>query len=374
MSANTLNEPHSGDAGSDKLVFDGTGGSLFVIYLVNILLTILTLGIYQFWAKTRIRRFVWAHTRYQGDAFEYTGTGMELFIGFVIVFFAFLVPVYAVSFFAQMAMVEGNFVLAGLLYAGLVLTIFFLFGFAVYRAYRYRLTRTLWRGIRGALAGSPMTYTIRYFGYTLLQLVTLWLATPMATIRLYDYMLNNVYLGSGRFSFKADWMQLMPSFLAAWPFFAIGTIMIVGAYIPLTELQMELQTAQEVNDGQFDALRRYLAVMFGGFGVLLLGAIASQWYIAKLYRVVAGGLGFENVRFSAAIGGGRLLGFVVVNWVLLVLTAGLAYPWVQVRIMRLIADVLEIHGQPDFEQIAQRTDDMPKFGEGLAEAFDIGGI
>ena len=58
--------------------------------MVNLLLTIVTLGIYRFWAKTRIRRYLWSQTEFLGDRFEYTGTGKELLIGFLIVF-AFLI-------------------------------------------------------------------------------------------------------------------------------------------------------------------------------------------------------------------------------------------------------------------------------------------
>lgn len=78
----------AGDAaGGNGFVYDGRLGELYVLFIKNLLLTIITLGIYRFWAKTRVRRYLWSHTSLFGDRFEYTGTGKELFLGFLIALF-----------------------------------------------------------------------------------------------------------------------------------------------------------------------------------------------------------------------------------------------------------------------------------------------
>ena len=64
-----------------SLSFHGKGGELFVIYLVNALLSIVTFNIYYFWGKTKLRRYLWSHTQFMGDRFEYLGTGKELLKG-----------------------------------------------------------------------------------------------------------------------------------------------------------------------------------------------------------------------------------------------------------------------------------------------------
>ncbi|MCY4396908.1 MAG: DUF898 family protein, partial [Rhodospirillaceae bacterium] len=66
-----------------RLTHDGRSGELFVIFLVNLALSILTLGIYRFWGRTRIRRYVWSQTSLLGEPLEYTGRGIELFLGFL---------------------------------------------------------------------------------------------------------------------------------------------------------------------------------------------------------------------------------------------------------------------------------------------------
>ena len=82
-----------GRAAPDKFTafqYDGRLGELYWIFIKNLLLSIITLGIFRFWGKTRIRRYLWSHTSLAGDRFEYTGTGGELFIGFIIVMVALL--------------------------------------------------------------------------------------------------------------------------------------------------------------------------------------------------------------------------------------------------------------------------------------------
>ena len=86
MSTPTFRSPIASATRREHLRHHGEVFDLFGIYMVNLLLTIVTLGIYRFWAKTRIRRYLWSHTEFLGDRFEYTGTGKELLIGFLIVF------------------------------------------------------------------------------------------------------------------------------------------------------------------------------------------------------------------------------------------------------------------------------------------------
>ena len=69
---------------SIELGYDGRAGEVGKIALSNSLLGLVTLGIYRFWAKTRLRRYLWSHVSMEGDRFEYTGRGIELFIGFLI--------------------------------------------------------------------------------------------------------------------------------------------------------------------------------------------------------------------------------------------------------------------------------------------------
>ena len=124
--------------------YDGRGGELFPIVLINLILTFFTLGIYRFWAKTRVRRYFLSRISFLEDRLEYTGTGLELFIGFLIVL-AVLVPLsIAYQLLMQLAVGQG-ITTAMLVYAGYIGLFYFLYYVATYRAQRYRLSRMTWR-------------------------------------------------------------------------------------------------------------------------------------------------------------------------------------------------------------------------------------
>ena len=110
---------------------------------------------YRFWLTTDIRRFLWANTELTGETFEYTGTARELLLGFLIAI-AILVPVYAAFFLLALGL--GSLGQLANLIALVVLTL--LGHYAVYRARRYRLTRTVYRGVRFHQSGSAWHYAV----------------------------------------------------------------------------------------------------------------------------------------------------------------------------------------------------------------------
>jgi uncharacterized membrane protein YjgN (DUF898 family) len=145
-----------------NITFEGRGDRMIGLGAINGLLKVVTLGIYSFWAKTEIRRRIWSAVRLNGEPLAYTGTGKELFLGFLIVFAFGVIPVM-LGGVAISALFAGNKGVLVLYQMGLYILFFLLWGNAIYRAQRYRLSRTEWRGIRGGLAGSPSKYGWTYF-------------------------------------------------------------------------------------------------------------------------------------------------------------------------------------------------------------------
>ena len=88
--------------------FDGNWQDFARIALPNLLLTIVTLGIYRFWATTRERRYLWAHTRFVDERLEWTGKGMELFIGFVLVMLLFFLPFSLIGIVSESLILRGE--------------------------------------------------------------------------------------------------------------------------------------------------------------------------------------------------------------------------------------------------------------------------
>lgn len=348
----------------DRLKAGGDGGNLLAIHLMGLLLTLVTLGIYRFWWRTNVRRYLWSSLSYKGDPFEYTGRGLELFVGFLIVLVLVVAPLMGVYFLGYYLLKSGDWLVGGTLMGGTYLVMFALFGAAIYRVMTYRLSRTKWRGIRAALGGSAFKYTGLYMLSLLLQALTLGLATPFVTIMVYRYILNNVWFGSGRLTFDADWKPLFKYYVAPGLLrLAALSVLIYGAYL----------LGQSTPKGGGPQDTTLVVKAFGyigiGVGILMLSAIAMYWYWAAVIRTIFAGMEFEGVRFAAPVTGGRYAKFMIVNFLLVVFTQYIAYPWVQLRILRFAASNLEIHGEPDFTKISQNTALQPRFGEGLGEAF-----
>ena len=138
------------------LSFSGDRGEFRRLVTRGAALELVTVGFYRFWLATDIRRHLWSHTAIDGDAAEYTGRGKELLIGFLFAM-AILVPIYLAYFLVGL---EAERFKA---FASFPLLLFFyVFGqFAIYRARRYRLTRTVWRGVRFWMDGSGWAYAAR---------------------------------------------------------------------------------------------------------------------------------------------------------------------------------------------------------------------
>jgi uncharacterized membrane protein YjgN (DUF898 family) len=191
----------SGDRGEfRRLVTRGAG------------LELVTFGFYRFWLATDMRRHLWANTHIDGDAAEYTGRGRELLIGFLFAL-AILVPVYLAYFIVG---VEIERLKA---FASVPLFLFFyLFGqFAIYRARRYRLTRTVWRGVRFWMTGSGWAYAGRAALWGLLMMFTLGLILPWREAALERYKMRHSYYGDLQGSFEGSGWEFFKRGWWLWP-------------------------------------------------------------------------------------------------------------------------------------------------------------
>src|ERR1700688_1739132 len=187
--------------------FSGDRGEFRRLVTRGALLELVTAGFYRFWLATDIRRHLWSHTSIDGDAAEYTGRGKELLIGFLFAL-AIIVPIYLAYFLVGL---EAERLKA---FASFPLFLFFyLFGqFAIFRARRYRLTRTVWRGVRFWMDGSGWAYAARAGLWALLSVITLGLALPWREAALERYKMRHCYYGDLEGSFEGS----------GWEFFRRG--------------------------------------------------------------------------------------------------------------------------------------------------------
>jgi uncharacterized membrane protein YjgN (DUF898 family) len=181
---------------ADRVAFLGNSGSYWRLMAWGTLLQAVTLGLYRFWLFTDMRRQLWSHTVIDGESLEYTGTPVELLLGFLIAI-GILIPIYAAIFVGtlELGIISRFSSLLGL-------TVFAMFGkYATYRARRYRLTRTVLRGVRFNQTGSGLLYAIRATLWSTANIATLGLTYPWAVANLERYKMRHTFYGdvAGKF-------------------------------------------------------------------------------------------------------------------------------------------------------------------------------
>lgn len=305
--------------------FHGDGGSLFVIHLKNLLLTIITLGIYSFWAKTEVRKYLYGQVSLAGDRFQYHGTGGELLKGWLKAAGIYLVlSVGSQLIAATIGVSMDRTVVAFIALAVLgLLIMFILIPLALLGSRRYRLSRSSWRGIRFSFRGTFGDMVKLYGPGALLSLVTLGLYYPVFEMNMRRYLVEESRFGSAAFRF----------------------------------------------DGKSDEI--YGRFILGMFLSVITFGLYYSWYVAFKHRYYWSKTSIAGARFESNITGGDLFVFSLVNLLLLVVTLGIAYPWVQARTMVFQTDRLTLHGSAEFDGVVQEMGTATATGAELAEMFDV---
>ena len=348
---------------------------LLKITIVSFLLTLITLGFYRFWAKTQVRKHIWSSVHINGEPLEYTGTGMELFKGFLVVFLVLILPIALVTGLASLYLGPDSPALVMIQFA-IILAIYVLWGFAVYKARKYQLSRTNWRGIRGTLVGSAMTYSLLFFGSLMAKGMSLGWATPVMNTVLQEQITNDMRFGDAAFKFKGRAGPLYPTYALCW-FLTLGAIILVivlaSASAASSPLFSELFNDQSQNAEQLAGLLVLAAVVL--FLIFLL-LIPMLWavYTATQMRIFADYTRFDGAPFRLEATTGSIIGLTVVNLLILIFTLGIGWPYINRRIVRYVVERLHLDGKIDIDRISQSKVPMPTRGEGLFDAFDVGGL
>ncbi len=357
---------------------------LLALSLVNFLFTLLTLGIYRFWAKTNIRKHIWSCVHINGQPLEYTGQGIELFKGALLVLLVFGLPLVLLITAVNVAYGPYHPAIGGVQL--LVFLVFaLLWGAAVYRARRYQLSRTLWRGIRGTLAGSATTYSLTYFGSILARVVSLGWSTPVMNFNLQQQIIGDMRFGDMPFTFKGRAGPLYPAYTLCW-FLTIGVVIglislaiagIAAAYNgDFTAFTNELSNTGADTSDRMNTLAALIGTLVIGFYVVIFVLYPIIWaiYKARELAVFANYTGIDQARFSLDASALSLIGLTIGNLLLWIFTLGIATPYVQQRLVRYLCDRMRVEGTVDVDRILQSKAPLSTMGEGLADAFDVGGI
>lgn len=293
-----------------RFQWTGDAVDLFVVMLVNVLLTTVTFGLYTPWSRTRFRQYLWGHTSFEQDRATYSGTGWELARGWVRLF-AIIITIYIA--FVILSLIP----FLGLIFAFSGLLIYpFLFAIGIYAGTRYRLSRTEWRGVHFGLERRTKDFIWLYLQGAVISAFTMGIYYPWFKNETRKFLTEKAYYGTGRFTYSGDGMDLFKIYLKG-IFLSIVTL---GIYIPWLLLNLAKYKIEKTNfvDGRSQTSQFQLDLngaeclklsLIWFFGILLTFGIAAPFLIHYTLKKVlpkltlVGHIDFGSIYSTAATGG-----------------------------------------------------------------------
>jgi uncharacterized membrane protein YjgN (DUF898 family) len=362
------------------LSYDGKLSDLFAIFLVNLPLTIITFGIFHCWAITRMRRYLWSHTYFEGKPFRYTGKGKEIFEGFLLAVLILLL-LFLGAAVAQEALKKSNPAQASLPYVTATVGMLVLFGATRFAALRYRLSHTEWCGISGNMEGTALRYGANWMIYLLVCVVLLAQAVPWMQTGLARWRIGASHFGSAVFRCQGRGRQLYLSWLAM----IFGHLVLLGVIVAIVA-GFEGPWLAHVMFGRsrgpiaHDVAFRVTPAIVGGLAFIVGSGLLVISYQAKLAHLilnsttalVRGRFRNETLQFGTIAEVDNLSWLVFTNLVIVVLTLGLGLPVVLHRNATYMARTTCMTGTFDANTLAQGTLAPATLGNGYLQALDPG--
>ena len=382
--------------------YAGTRRSLFWLALKTSVLTVLTVGFYRFWAKTRVRRFYWSAIRPGGFPLEYTGTGVEKLMGFLVavVFLAFYIGVLnLILMFISFSLLNDNFAAYFTSFIGIIPIYFY----AQYRARRYVLARTRWRGLRFGIDAGAWGYSWRAMLHWLATILTLGFLLPRQMFCLEKFRIDRTWYGRERFTQEGNWRMFLKPATHYYDGLVLTLLAGIGGYF--NELMFTLfivsipwlligwvhlqingfkVMAQHKRLGEFVTFRanpstwRMIQIYLVGSLLIYLPLIAVA-SVAIVVLIMLDQNIFSDGNFEATFGVGNdgnqplmFAGIAFLYFTMFIFIGVLGQLFITLPSMRHYAETLFIRDSHHLGQIRQRPRDEFAEAEGFADALDIG--
>jgi uncharacterized membrane protein YjgN (DUF898 family) len=308
------------------LAFAGRAGSYFAIWIVNLLLTILTLGIWSAWAKVRRKRYFLGTTTIDGDAFDYLADGWTILKGRLIVAAATAVYVASQS-------------ISPYLQGGLVLLYLVSYPWIVNSSLRFNARMTVWRNVRFDFAGSYWGAMFVFLVMPVVGMASFGLLLPVATRLGANYLARHSRCGTAPFHASP---ALAPFYIALLQTLAI---LIAALFIIMFVIGVAVTLAGATPEDPIELIESidvsYLTVMPL---VMLAGfMLATNFYRARVRNIVVRTLTLnEHHRFDSVLSGLHYAWIVLSNGIVSIASLGLLHPWAAVRAWRYQAACLSV--------------------------------
>ncbi len=332
------------------VIFSGKKMEYFKLWLVNLLLSIITLGIYSAWAKVRNTQYLYGHTQIDGHRLAFLAKPMQILIGRII----------AVVVFAIYALVSSLNPILSLICTLLLMGAY---PWLINAGLRFSMRNTAYRNVRFSFNGTYGGALVNFILLPILGVITMWLAMPWVLKKIHQYIYQNISFGGKPFQLPLSTKHYYLTALAL-----IGAGLAFGLVI--TGFVTAFSLVDQFRYGAISqALVLPIFMVVYLFAMSILGAI----FYGMIYNHILANLQIEEtVAFKADLKIASFSWLNLSNTLLLIFTLGLAYPITQIRKNQLLASSTEVVLQPGIETLVNTVqDDKGAFGEEAAGVFDV---
>ena len=388
MNAGALNEPAPQLAAAVEAVarpcrlqFTGTGEEYFGIWIVNLLLTIVTLGVYSAWAKVRKMRYFYRNTHLDGSVFDYHGDPVAILKGRILAVLLLVAYKLALTLLGAFALVA-------------VLGVIAVLPWLLTQSYRFRLHNSSYRGLRfrfdgpvsqaylifglpmlvalapGALAaaglrGDAQHPDRRLFAAVGLVYLSLMLIWPYLHFRFKRWQHGHARYGTAQASFLAHAGSFYSAYLLA-AAMLVGTLAAAG--VLTGAIGFGLRSGAGAHGGG-------IAAAVGLFVVMFYAAILAvvPFVVARTQNTVWAGTRVEGVAFSSDVRAGRLIGITLTNLLMIVLSLGLLVPFAVMRLMKYKIESIQVLDADALGRFVAEGGEgrVGAVGEGAVDVMDL---
>ncbi|HAS6257561.1 TPA: DUF898 domain-containing protein [Vibrio vulnificus] len=380
---------------TNSIQFKGQGGEFFGIWIVNILLSVITLGIYSAWAKVRTKRYFYGNTFIAGDNFEYHAQPMQLLKGRLVALALVVIWVVANSFFPL-----ASLVLLALFYVALpwllwsnarfdsAMTSYRNVHFAFNGSLKEAYMSILGRGLASLLIiaiyiaivvasanASAMVATLLGFG----TLVLMFVLYAWVVAGIHQYFASGYQYGDWKFVAKIEAGFFLKTYCKAMLIgflTAVAFMIVMGTFVLGTDIMNIFAGEVDLLEGKGDfayVVVTYLVTITMSLGITAYTTTRIRNYVFSRLTATAEAQSETEFRFASTFGVWDYMSLIVTNFLLQVITLGLARPWVMVRTSRYVASHTGVIGDMDTLKATDQDSAVKNaISDEVAQAFDLG--
>jgi uncharacterized membrane protein YjgN (DUF898 family) len=335
--------------------FTGSGKEYFKIWIVNLLLTILSVGLYSPWAKVRKNKYFYRNTRVAGSSFDYHGNPVSILRGRLLA-----VAILAALHFSQLHSVA--------LYCFVLIVVALILPWMITRAFAFRLHNTSWRGIRMRFHGSVTSSYVVFFLYGALTIISAGICFPLLYQQIRLYFANNAAFGTTTGSMNVSAGEIYGVFIRT----ILISFLVAIVMIFLGGIFLNIIGSASVRAGQISKTTiMFIFVLIMAIYVLYR-IIVQSFFRTRMTNLIWSHCILGNVTFESGQKARDLSSIVATNALLTFITLGFYWPWARTQLAKYHADTLIIHAPEGLNGfVADAGSVVAAAGEEVTEALDV---